>query len=370
MIIPLVFSFIILFGLITSFEDIFSGKIRNKWVLSAFLFGLTFFIVDYFFIQSGLSFMPSTFPSVWEYWINIGSSVIVGLLIWYSGLWSSGDAKLFMAYSFLVPLRYYFVGYTLHFPAITLLINTFTPFLIVVIFYLLFKNNIKTHFQVLKFAFGPKLVATIILFVFGFEWILTLFFKMVGIPSNLFFVILLLYLIIIFATKYLKFNFFVLVGVLSVLRLIFDWQGILSMHFLTTLIVTSLVLIFFRFYLITLAYHVFSYPVYIEKLKEGMLPAEDIIKEDEKKFIKKKHIQLSFIQALLSKTDKSILGSLPDGLTNEDISLIQMLHSRGSLKEHTLNIYNSLPFAPFMFLGVLLTLICGGNCILYLISLI
>ncbi len=371
MITVLIFIFIVLFGLITSYEDIKEGKIRNKWILSAIIFGTVVYVVDVFFMHSYLNYTPYFFPSAFEFWINIFSTVIVALLIWHSGLWSAGDGKLFIAYSFLVPLRYYFTGYTLHFPAITLLINTFVPFLIVMFFYLVFKADFRTHLSVLKFAFSPKILFTIILFVFSFEWIIAMFFRMIGIYPNLFFIVLFLFIIIMFATKYLGMNFFVLVGVLSAARLIFDFGVITNIHFLTNLLVTSLILIFFRFYLLTLAYYVFSYPVYIENLKEGMLPAEDIIQVSKNKFIKKKHLQRSFIQALISRTNEhSILKSLPDGLTKEEIAFIQQLHSRGFLKDHTLNIYREFPFAPFMFIGVLITLIAGGNIVLVLLHFI
>ena len=63
--------------------------------------------------------------------------------------------------------------------------------------------------------------------------------------------------------------------------------------------------------------------------------------------------------------DNRLFRSVSRGLTNKEIKKIQRLHSQGDVKDHTIRIAYTVPFAPFMFLGVLVTLLCKGNIIFY-----
>ena len=85
-----------------------------------------------------------------------------------------------------------------------------------------------------------------------------------------------------------------------------------------------------------------------------MILAEDIIKTH--KGYKKRIVSyFSLIEALLKQTkEKSVLSNAADGLTKKDVLKIKELHSKGLIKEHTLNVFQTLPFAPFMFLGALM----------------
>jgi hypothetical protein len=306
--------------------------------------------------------------SIGEYWANIAVSAAISIIIWQAGLWSSGDAKLFIAYAFILPLKYYEIGYFNFFPAIALLINTFFPVLFVLFFYVALKNRPNAHWKAIKTAFHPKLILTIFFFVFGFSWLIGLFLNLIGIKPNLFLIIIILFILLFIVRKYLKINFLLLLAIISLLRLIFGWKDLASASLLVNLLISALLLLFLRFYVLNLAYNIFAYPVYIEQLKESMLPAEDIIKRGGK-IEKKRHLQISFIQALLNKVDeKSLLESLPEGLTLEEIEKIQVMHSRGEIKEHTLNVYKTFPFAPFMLLGAIITLLISGNVIQYLVS--
>ncbi|MBM3245851.1 MAG: hypothetical protein FJZ13_00775 [Candidatus Omnitrophica bacterium] len=110
--------FVIVFiGLITSYEDIKSGKIRNKWIIIGLLFGL---------LISGLNAaFKEMYPGIML--PNISIAVLVAYLLWKFGLWSAGDGKLFIAYSLLMPLLRYKEIYFNYFPAFTLLLNIFLP---------------------------------------------------------------------------------------------------------------------------------------------------------------------------------------------------------------------------------------------------
>jgi len=101
------FSFILLFGTITSYEDIRWGRIRNKYILSALLFTA---------LINSLMFLGVIEDH------NLDEGYYLALLI--NVIIAFGDAKLFSAYAALVPLTTYRQGYTQYFPSFTLLSNT------------------------------------------------------------------------------------------------------------------------------------------------------------------------------------------------------------------------------------------------------
>ena len=70
-------------------------------------------------------------------------------IIWKIGMWSTGDAKLFLAYVALLPLSVYSNGYINYFPSLTLFINTFVP---MAIFFIL-KMLIQADRKIKKKAF-------------------------------------------------------------------------------------------------------------------------------------------------------------------------------------------------------------------------
>jgi hypothetical protein len=143
---PLIF----LIGIIVAYEDFKEGKIKNKWILLGFLCGIsiysTFFLLKilefYFHISFSEIFLPS-FSYFLRTLINAVLSFAIGYLLWYLDIWAAGDAKLFFLFSFLLPLKYYWKTALPFFPSFVLLINTFVPLLIFLFFtnfYLLVKQ--------------------------------------------------------------------------------------------------------------------------------------------------------------------------------------------------------------------------------------
>ncbi len=129
-------------------EDIAYGKIRNRWIIFGLIWscGIFFLFFIWFFIAEpvtrfilfkilnkpidtavvvfrlNLSFILETF---WNFFI----SIIFGFLSWRFKIWAPGDAKLFILYSFLIPLYFYRGSYFYFFPSFVLLINIFCIFL-------------------------------------------------------------------------------------------------------------------------------------------------------------------------------------------------------------------------------------------------
>lgn len=351
---------IMLFGVITSYNDIKHNKIRNKWLLVALIFGITINLgaVAYlFYTNSEIRWLYLT-----QYFINILFSFFVGFLIWEASLWSAGDAKLFLVYATIVPLTIYRWGYVNNFPSFVLLINTFTPYFVFYFVFLLIKSSMADKLKVVKDMFNPKLLFSFIIFIFGFGWIVYLMYGIFNVQFNLFVTIFILFLIMIPLSKLPKLGLSGSGIILTILRFLFD-KSIYSVVFLKQFLAILIIFIFARYFIINLGFKYFSKAVYIEDLKPGMILAEDIYKVKGKmEYKKRKLVPISFITPLFDRIQyKSLISKLPEGLTEEEVKTIKKFHSVGKFKSHAIGIYQTIPFSPFMFFGVLLTFIAQGN---------
>ncbi len=142
---PLIFFI----GLVTSYEDIKYGKIRNKWIVLGLGWGLVVFLLCFiwYFIASPVTKLyysevmrlpTDSFGPIYtfnlsfllESLLNFLSAVVAGFALWRFNSWAAGDAKLFIVYSLLIPLFHYQRSYMPVFPSFVLLVNIFCIFLV------------------------------------------------------------------------------------------------------------------------------------------------------------------------------------------------------------------------------------------------
>jgi len=130
---------ILLISVLVEIEDAKSKKIRNKLIVAGFLAGFLLFLAAYGFgIYNKFDYLIKVI-------INVAISFLAGFAIWRLGFWSAGDAKLFILFSFLLPLYYYQKTFLDYFPSFVLIINCFIAFLIFLIFksfYFWFKSAV------------------------------------------------------------------------------------------------------------------------------------------------------------------------------------------------------------------------------------
>ena len=157
---PLLFfiSFVI------SYEDVKYGKVRNKWILLGIFWGLAvlFFFLIWYFIATPITHFyyfdilklpPGSAAPVFtvslnylgKVILNVAIALAIAFLMWRFKAWAAGDAKLFVVYALLVPLKYYWKSYLPYFPSFVLLINIFIP----VVLYLL----VRSCFYYLKYIY-------------------------------------------------------------------------------------------------------------------------------------------------------------------------------------------------------------------------
>ncbi|MBT6041114.1 hypothetical protein HOH15_04220, partial [Candidatus Woesearchaeota archaeon] len=140
-----------------------------------------------------------------------------------------------------------------------------------------------------------------------------------------------------------------------------DRDFIFTPEFVTSYLLVTIayaIIIMFIYEMSTL----FVKKVKIDDLEEGMVLAELITKEGKR--IKPTTYSYSQIQKKGLLVEYSV-----DGLNDKEVVKLHRAYDDGILKTNYLFVQQTIPFAPFMFLGVLLTIVFNGNVILFLKSL-
>lgn len=348
---------ILIFGINSSYIDIKDGKIRNFHILMAISVGLLvwFFLFSYGFVEA------------FEFGQTIllgGYGLLVGFFIWLIGLWSAGDAKLFAAYSFLIPASVYKWA---EFPLVSLLSNTILPIFIVLIGFLLIKSSWKHKKKALKNILNYKFIFNLLLIVFSLSWVVFILFRLIHIPQNYIFLVFGLLGFMYLIKKVLpKYATRILIG-LAIARIIFEFDKIFSFEFWGSFLLLTLGYIVLVLVLKDMSSKYFSKNVEIIDLRPGMIPAEVIIKT--KKGYKRESVQKHSLNQFKTKMKGFVHSYDIKGLTNKDIFKIDQLRRAKKFRINTLKIKQTIPFAPFMFFGALITLLIGGNLVLWLMML-
>ena len=123
-------------GIKTSYEDIKTSNIRNKWILLGLIYALTVYIF------SALSFSFNAFPhseifstlnsyllKYSDRWvINLLVSIALSYWLWHIHVWGAGDAKLFITFAALIPIgQYSRIYFDYYFASFYLLLAIFLP---------------------------------------------------------------------------------------------------------------------------------------------------------------------------------------------------------------------------------------------------
>jgi len=342
---------ILLLGIITTYEDIRLGKIKNVWIISALIYAVGMYAL------TGVSV---------ELFTNLLFATAVGYGLWHTKIWTAGDGKLFIAFAALTPLSVYLNGPIPWIPSLVLLINVFIPatLLFVVIIVLKAKMSVfKTLWPVAKKILALKNLLLLFLKFFALIWLTRSFLGLFGLESFT--------LIATFGVKYLIRKY---VGEKSLY--VFIFLGIIRIFFDKTLLTPStlyelllLVLLWrviraiYKGALQELGYELFSKDVPVKSLKPGMVMSDCIMKSDGKsKGEVHRYNGREYVKVPGGK--KSQLKDEAEGLTAEHIKKIKAIGFK------TVRISSTIPFSPFMFSGVLLTLLANGNILIIIINLL
>jgi hypothetical protein len=170
-----------------------------------------------------------------------------------------------------------------------------------------------------------------------------------------------------FIGKFKSKDMLAIVLIISILRIILD-KDIYSLIFLKQFVIFSIIFVLLQTLLVELGKKVFCEKCCIKDLKPGMILAEDIYHIGDKY---KKVINESLIEKSIKKQNKIDLcfKHTGNGLTEEDINNIRRLNKQKKICFFDININKITPFAHYLFIGVLITIIFKGNLIATLLNL-
>jgi len=343
--------FIIGLGLFTTYEDMKKKVIRNKVILAALLAAPVLHTYQLLQTPEMISLLPNLF-------MNLTFSLFAGFLIWLINIWPAGDAKLFIAYSFLLPLDIYAIQDS-PFVSFDYIVNIFVPIFIFMFFLLLLRSNRTEIVESLKSAFDPYRLFMASIVIFGFLWFFIGLLGLAGIPFNYFIIVVLLFIVMEVFERIGTYSLEVIFVVAAVVRLVIDYRNVFTFAYLYYLVTVLLAFVIFRYFVVELGFRGYTIKKKLEELRPGMCLAEGIV-ENEKdgriEYGKEKIAHFSIPQILKERMMKKYIHTVSfEGLTEDDVKRILKLRREGKIKFDEVLVHTSMPFAFFLFLGVLMT---------------
>jgi hypothetical protein len=349
---------IILLGIITSYEDLKFGKIRNRYVISSLFYALivNMIIMGYFALNKG--WINYSYLIGWV--TGILFALILGFMLWYNKFWTAGDAKLYMAYSALVPLSAYNFGYIKYANSLVILINTFVPLALFYFIKIMFKTSFNEKITTLRDLLQIKPLFNYVVFIFVILW-LPILLSPIGMGINFVEIMVLTMSLSFFLRKFFKKNVVVVMTIIGIIRLILD-RGVYTVEFLVQFSTLFLILIVFKTFFVELGKVVFCDKIKINELQKGMVLLSQIykkkgkyeIEQDKNKFKKE-------IDELSNEKKSYLFKQRGEGLNGKNVIKIKKLYKEGKFTSSTVQINKITPFAHYMFIGVLLTIFLRGN---------
>jgi Flp pilus assembly protein protease CpaA len=354
-------------GITASYFDVKKGIIPNNLILRGFtlgfLFYLSFFFYDLYFLETKeiINYLPPTL-------LNGVIGIIIGYLLWNFNFWSAGDGKLFGLYSFLLPLEFYSEAYINYFPAFSLLVNLFIPLIIFLVIKMLiygikkkeylFKKVKKTHFwekdKLIKFLF--KFIALFSNFLFFIITIRGVYFLFgyFEIRINPFFVFIPLILLFKFLREKTKNNkksqvvrYIVILIFLGYLLIERDYQIIIYYSRMAILFMSI-------FFLLKKSLNFYIKEEEIKEIRAKNVKKGMILTKEWKNYFSKKITKLD-----KKGKDKHFKKMSAEGLTNRQAQIIRELFNDDP--NYTIEICNSFPFAPFLLMSALISIMTSSS---------
>lgn len=358
-------------GIISSYTDIKYGKIYNRLILWALIYGLG--LICILFIYNALflyQFENLVYLSL--VLLNALLSLITSYVLWHNRLWSAGDAKLFTIYALLLPLSFYDNYYINYFPSFNLLINLFIPVLIILSFFTIkdlfcfnknwkvIKKNIfsfvslsmKADFIINKIKNFFILFYDFIFFMIIFQTILFALALIIDpAPSihPLLFLFIMLFVIKAFntlkaKTRYLQY----IVYIISISHLLYL---IIQLNFVAVLDIIRMAFIFMIF--INIIRQIIA--LYIDRKETFFVKLEDLKIGD-----LVRDTDLNQIVNLLNEDDREVFSLInSEGLTEAQLLCIKNKITKSPIEY--IRIDKTFPFAPYMFLAVIISILTSSS---------
>ena len=362
-------SLLLFFCCYATYTDLRERKIKNFCSYGLIYAGILSQVISVF---SGSSGLLNSIITV------VGGFLIVLTLYWF-GIFAAGDAKLVWGASLLMPVGLFseasaFAQYT----PTSLIINIFVPYCVILVMYLCLKTNVQQKWQAFMSIFQQEdfrqqifeMVFRLI-FLLGLRVVVTLPLGWLGIELRLWHQLLVVFSLYFILSYYVKKvglerirNYVVSVVMIQLMIITTPWTlDAWSQAYapLLKIYLFYLTVFFFgRYFIENLDSMVLDREVNISDLKEGMVPAEQIVR------IKGDDAEVTYSKqgfALPNVLNSNIvLGTLPGGVSKEKAAELKQLSEDGKFEDfdNRIRIQRSLRFAPMICLGVILTILCRG----------
>lgn len=328
------------------YEDLKKNRIRNHFLIILVLVGI--------FLNYYTGALTGNFTL---FIINLCFAILVGLIIWFAGLWSAADAKCYISLVVLFPINWYRVSLG-YFPGFAILINSSLPLFLFLVGQVLIQTNWEEKAQAAKKVIKPPFLANVLGISMGIvllRGIISDFFK---IDLN-YFLILPLFLGLFYLIGKLKIkviSFFIPIIIFSFIF----FPHLIGLRFFATVSIFSL-LILLASLIIFLSQPLFTREVKISKLKEGMILSEMVLRKNQQ-FIKQSMPFLTFLSSLFGRIkSKPVFGYNPDGLKKNEVEELQQLEQDGYLNFDSIKVAETFPLTPALLLGMLITYSLKGS---------
>jgi len=237
-----------------------------------------------------------------------------------------------------------------------LIVNTVLPLFFYYVVLMLVKSSKKEKIKSLKKVLNWRYVLVLMLVVFSLGWVSDLIFGLLKIQQNYVFSImtmLLLSKLIEAAVKkadHIK-AWHVFLAI-ALIRFVFRYE-MLTLTFWKYFIFLSIGFAIVRLFVFDLGV-MFTNDVKVFNLKKGMIPAE-LIQKDYKK-IKAGHYSMG----QMKDTSQLLFDITIEGFSEKDIEKLKKLQSQGKLHFTSIKVLQTIAFAPFLFIGGVLTYFFGN----------
>jgi Flp pilus assembly protein protease CpaA len=345
--------------LYTSYTDVRLKKIGNRCTYGLVLLGL---LCQGIFVYLGITTIPEVL------WLLLGG-LAVAFLMYYLGIWSPGDSKLFWGLSVaLPPTIFQRFGYW-RYPPFVLAVNTFVPYFLATMIVILTRTTWRQKWQVLKSILAPGFLLRFALSLLSFMGISALL--SLALPFDLdYFATLILFVVLfsLFDRLVARQRQLLFLAPFALVSLALAWDNL--GFYLTMLAITGGLFLVLRFFIADLGDWLFVQEIPVSELRKGLVPANTIVRKGSQYTAQPVSFS-SFISLAARPRDGEVIMDLtPEGLSEEKVSELQALAAAGRLAGlgDKIQVQQSMPFAPIILVGVLITLLSRGVFIVRLIE--
>lgn len=305
-----------------------------------------------------------------------GVIFVLGYIFWKLGAWAGGDVKLFTALAALLPFYPALVSYEIlgvQFPLegvypfpLTLIINSILsilPFILIYVFYIVVKTKPHLMGELMSPVkdYKKNLILALVITSSG---ALTLFITQQIRLQIIIISMILIFLLTLVISRLPNYVKAVLVSLVVVASLFYNFN--VTIIGIVMLFISITVIGIIRKLLTSVNKEALQDEYSLEELSEGMIPAHNIYQRDDKVYVDDKSFISKIKEALETKDlniitappGKRLIGNLAAGLTSDDIKCLKKLRDDGKITDK-LRVKKGVPFAPSIFIGLLISLFIG-----------